>query len=179
MDCPKCKTVHLRATKLEQGLSAMGCSNCGGAVISLLYYRDWLERSAVIVDEDAFKPSEMLEVDESHSALTCPKCKKIMSKYKVSGDSNNRLDLCASCDEVWLDGGEWELLKSLELSRDMPKVFTEEWQRKLRKQALEEVREQRLLKVVEQNEIEEIKRVREWLNKHPAKQEIMFFLNHE
>ncbi|MBV1920402.1 MAG: zf-TFIIB domain-containing protein, partial [Pseudomonadales bacterium] len=105
MDCPKCKTVHLRATKLEQGLSAMGCSNCGGAVISLLYYRDWLERSAAIVDEDTFEPSKMVEVDESHSALTCPKCKKIMSKYKVSGDSNSRLDLCASCDEVWLDGG--------------------------------------------------------------------------
>jgi hypothetical protein len=37
----------------------------------------------------------------------------------------------------------------------MPKVFTEEWQRKSRKQALEDVREKRLLKVVEQNEIEE------------------------
>jgi Zn-finger nucleic acid-binding protein len=179
MDCPKCKTVHLRATKLEQGLSAMGCPNCEGAVISLLYYRDWLERSAPIVDPDACGTSTMEEVDESHSALTCPKCKKLMSKYKVSGDSNSRLDLCASCDEVWLDGGEWELLKSLELSRKMPTVFTEEWQRKLRKQALEEVREQRLLKVVEKDEIEEIKRIRMWLKEHPARQEIMFFLNHE
>jgi len=104
---------------------------------------------------------------------------KIMSKYRISGNTNSRLDLCASCDEVWLDGGEWELLKSLELSLKMPTVFTEEWQRKLRKQASAEIREKRLLKIVDKNDVEEIKRIREWLTNHPAKQEIIFFLSHE
>jgi len=179
MDCPKCKTVPLRATKLEQGLSAMGCANCNGAVISLLYYRDWLERSSPIAESDANNAQAVEEVEDSHAALMCPKCKKLMTKYKVSGCSNSRLDLCASCDEVWLDGGEWELLKSLELSRKMPVVFTEEWQRKLKKKELEDIREQRLLKVIDENEIEEVKRVREWLKKHPNRNEIMFFLNHE
>jgi len=157
----------------------MGCPKCEGAVISLLYYRDWIERSAPIVNDDICTATVIEEINETHSSLTCPKCKKIMSKYRISGNTNSRLDLCASCDEVWLDGGEWELLKSLELSLKMPTVFTEEWQRKLRKQASAEIREKRLLKIVDKNDVEEIKRIREWLTNHPAKQEIMFFLSHE
>jgi len=111
------------------------------------------------------------------NVIICPKCKKAMLKYKISGCSGSRLDLCASCDEAWLDDGEWELLKSLELTRQMPSVFTEEWQRKLRKQATEEARGKRLLLVVEQDELDEAKRVRDWLKGHPNKGELMFFIN--
>jgi len=182
MQCPKCQNQPLRATKLEQGLSAMGCSQCDGAFVTLLYYRDWVERNPSIDDSD--KPSiqnvaELQEVDDSQSALSCPKCSRLMSKYKISGESNNRIDLCSSCDEVWLDGGEWELLKALELSKKMPLVFTEQWQRKLRKQATQEAREQRLLKFISQQDLDEVKKFKEWLSEHPNKEQILFFINQE
>ncbi|OUS27375.1 hypothetical protein A9Q99_15370 [Gammaproteobacteria bacterium 45_16_T64] len=191
MQCPKCKSIPLHPTKLEQGLSAMGCSACSGAIVSLLYYRDWVERTAPVAAscdhtsvEEAngikdSKESSAEEINDSRSAMACPKCKKLMIKYKISGDINNRLDLCRSCDEAWLDGGEWELLKSLELNRKMPSVFTEEWQRKIRKQATEDLRDQRLLKSVSESELAEAKKIRTWLKDHPNKQEILFFINHE
>ena len=185
MECPKCKVDKLRATKLEQDLSAMGCGSCDGALVSLLYYRDWVERSLPIeMDKEEGQnavdtPRAVEDEKDSNTALACPKCRKLMTKFKVSGCTSNRLDLCASCDEVWLDGGEWELLKTSELTRTMPSVFTQEWQRKLKKAALEEVRVQRLLKVIDENEIEEIKRIRAWLIDHPKRYDIMFFLNHE
>lgn len=185
MQCPKCNATPLHATKLEQGLSAMGCAACSGAFVSLLYYRDWVERTAPVaecsskgtLEESAVTTTDA--ADDTHNAMACPKCKKIMIKYKISGEATNRIDLCRSCDEAWLDGGEWELLKSLELNRKMPTVFTEEWQRKLRKQATEQSREQRLLKSVSEDELEEAKRVRAWLTSHPSKQEILFFINQE
>lgn len=44
MKCPSCNNSDLKPTRIDEGLSAMGCSQCGGAYISLLYYRDWVER---------------------------------------------------------------------------------------------------------------------------------------
>ena len=186
MDCPKCKSRSLRATKIEQGLSAMGCADCGGALVSLLYYRDWAERtplqpSDVITDiEDPQQDtiSEDVSVNDTSAALACPKCKKLMTKFKVSGCTSNRLDLCTSCDEAWLDGGEWELLKSLELSRKMPAVFTEQWQRKVRQQELDSAREQRLLQVVSEEDLFIVKQFREWVKGHPQREKIIFFVNH-
>lgn len=177
MQCPKCKSAHLKPTKLEEGLSAMGCGKCGGASVSLLYYRDWVERSGPEVEREGRLAAQ--DVDDSQAALACPKCKKLMLKFRISGCTNNRLDLCTSCDEAWLDGGEWELLKSLELSNHMPQVFTEEWQRQVRKQNLERAREERLLKSVGESDFDKAKRVRSWLKDHPHKPEIMFFINHE
>jgi len=179
MQCPKCLNQPLRATKLEQGLSAMGCSQCEGAFVTLLYYRDWVERNPSIDSEEKIplNTAELQEVDDSHSALSCPKCSRLMSKYKISGESNNRIDLCFTCDEAWLDGGEWELLKALELSKKMPLVFTEQWQKKLQKQATQQAREQRLLKFISQQDLDEVKRIRQWLAEHPNKEQLMFFVN--
>ena len=175
MKCPCCNTENLKATKLEAGLSAMGCPQCQGALVSLLYYRDWTERDEpVATTEDVSAEA----VNDSHAALSCPKCGKLMTKYRIDGCQNNRLDLCASCDEAWLDGGEWELLKSLELSHLMPKVFTEQWQRKLREQALELSREERLANKIDPADLERAKQMREWLKDHPNKTDIIFYLNY-
>jgi len=181
MQCPKCENEILRATKIEQGLSAMGCGNCGGASIALLYYRDWAERTplAVLQETDIAFEEIMKDIDDTKAALCCPKCSRIMNKYKISGECNHRLDLCFSCDEAWLDGGEWQLLKSLELSQKMPIVFTEQWQNKLRKQATQQAREERLLKLVSQQDLNEAKRIKEWLLAHPNRESISFFINQE
>ena len=182
MQCPKCENETLKATKLEQGLSAMGCNQCNGAFVTLLYYRDWLERTPVVESAALdHKPmaTALIEVNDSKSALCCPKCSRLMNKYKISGEVENRIDLCASCDEVWLDGGEWELLKIFEMSRKMPLVFTEQWQRKLREQATEEAREQRLLKVVSHEDLDEAKRIKQWLAEHPFKEQLYFFINQD
>ncbi len=182
MQCPKCENQPLRATKLEQGLSAMGCNQCNGAFVTLLYYRDWLERTPLVesqVVEQKNMAKALIQVNDSKTALCCPKCSRLMNKYKISGESDNRIDLCASCDEVWLDGGEWELLKIFELSRKMPLVFTEQWQRKLRKQATQQAREQRLLKIASQDDLDEAKKVRVWLAEHPFREQILFFINQD
>lgn len=176
MKCPKCKFEDLKPTKLERGLSAMGCPSCQGALVSLLYYRDWVER-----EEPSTPPDEMLaeKAADTEAAISCPKCSRLMTKYRITGSNQHRLDLCASCDESWLDGGEWELLKSLELSRLMPQVFTDEWQRKLRKEQFTADREARLKKLVGEADVEQAKVMRDWLQGHPHRSDILFFINHE
>ena len=102
-----------------------------------------------------------------------------MTKYKISGCVSNRLDYCASCDEAWLDGGEWELLKALELGTQIPGVLTEEWQRKLRDEAADKRWREKLAERIGEDAAQKADHFREWVKDHPHKPEILFFIGHE
>ncbi len=180
MKCPSCKTSDLKATRIDEGLPAYGCDACGGVIIPLLYYRDWAERTAnnkASTNLDLYA-SAALE-NESHSALMCPKCARLMSKFNISGCTENRLDLCVNCDEAWLDGGEWELLKALQLSKNIPAIFTDEWQRKVRKEISVKNRKKRFAKIVGDSEIEKAEEIRSWLKSHKNRIELLHYISQE
>lgn len=175
MHCPKCKNVDLRPTKLDESLPAMFCPKCEGSLISLLYYRDWVER-VTLEAHDSGAAGSVAEESDTKTALSCPKCSRIMTKYSVSGTSRNRIDLCGGCDEAWLDGDEWTLLKSLELADKLPKVFTDQWQRRVRDEKTELNRIERLTKVAGQSDTERAIEVKKWLSNNPNRSAIIHFL---
>lgn len=179
MHCPKCKSAELKPTKIEEGLPALGCSQCHGALLGLLYYRDWAERMGDSHPVPSVELIASFESEDTTGAVSCPKCLRIMQKFRISGGSNNRLDLCTSCDEAWLDGGEWELLKALELSTEIPTVLSEQWQRKIRAELSEEARRQHFTKILGENDLEIADEFRQWLKSHPRRNEILFYVNHE
>jgi Zn-finger nucleic acid-binding protein len=179
MKCPTCKNVELRAARIESDLPAAGCPTCNGALVSLLYYRDWAERHANDAVELATNHTVVEEVQDTSSAITCPKCARLMTKYKMSGFVANRLDVCPGCDEAWLDGGEWELLKALELSRKMPLVFTEQWQRSIRKQIAEETRRGILKKAIGDIATERVEEFKTWLKAQQRRNDILVYLHAE
>jgi len=178
MKCPKCSPEDLHPTKLESDLPAMGCSGCGGTLISLLHYRDWAERSVLPVDDDAAAliPSEL---SDTTNTLTCPKCVRIMTKYLITEDQSNRLDLCSNCDEAWIDNGEWALLKSLALTKNLPSVFTDAWQSKVRKQVNDKQRYERLVKLVGEQEAERAHEAKSWIKDSKNKATILRYLSSE
>lgn len=175
MHCPKCKHEYLKPTKIEEGLPAMGCPKCEGALLSLLYYRDWSERVNLDPEEHAAQ-REISTDSDTKTAINCPKCSRLMTKYLVSGALDARLDLCGKCDEAWLDGGEWPLLKSLELGNRLPSVFTDQWQRKVRNEKTEIERINRLKKVVGDSDTEKAVEIKNWLKSNQNKAIIVHFL---
>jgi Zn-finger nucleic acid-binding protein len=179
MQCPKCKRSELRAARIEADLPAAGCPDCKGALVSLLYYRDWAERHANDPVDLADGHTADEDVLDTGNAITCPKCSRLMTKYKISGAVSNRLDVCPGCDEAWLDGGEWELLKALELAKKMPQVFTESWQRNIRRQVAEDTRRNILKKVIGEEALEKTESFKEWLHEQPRRNDILVFLHAE
>lgn len=176
MKCPKCKNIDLKPTKLEEGLPVMGCPECQGSVLSLLYYRDWSERT-VVGDNNVEHATTEVSVDsDTATALSCPKCSKLMTKFSIASQHKNRIDLCGFCDEAWLDGSEWTLLKSLELAHKLPKVFTDHWQRSVRSEKMESMKVERLKKVVGQADTEKAVEVKGWLKNHDDKAAILQFI---
>jgi len=175
MKCPKCKTPDLRATRIDMELPAAGCTTCHGALVSLLYYRDWAERHR---NDPAGLPKEPAQVDahDTSTALLCPKCGRLMTKYKIAGCVSNRLDVCPGCDEAWLDGGEWELLKALELSHELPAVFTDRWQKNIRRQVAEDARRGLLRKTIGEPALKEVEEFKTWLDRNDHKGDILVYL---
>ena len=124
MKCPHCQTSDLKPTMIEEYLPAMGCGTCRGSLVSLLYYRHWVETQKAPANEPR-NGVAAVETTDTTTAIRCPKCARLMTKYKLTGSVSNRVDVCATCDEAWLDGGEWELLEALQLSLKMPAIFTD------------------------------------------------------
>lgn len=175
MKCPVCKTPDLRPTMIEELLPSMGCGQCKGALVSLLYYRHWAEHHKP--QQDTSSPATLAEVPaDTTTALRCSKCQRIMTKYRLSGMVANRLDVCNGCDEAWLDGGEWQLLEQLHLSDKLPNVFTDTWQRKLRQEGSERLRQDILRRTIGDQDATKVESLRAWLNDHPAKSTILTYL---
>ncbi len=181
MQCPSCKTHPLKPARLEEGLPVQSCQACDGAMVSLLHYRDWAEYRHVseLNTESENLQAEPIEQGDSQAALTCPKCARIMSKFAISGCTKNRLDLCNHCDEAWLDGGEWALLKALQLSNAIPRIFTDAWQHKVRTDISEQKLQARFAKLLGEADAEKAADVRAWLKSHKKRADILFYLGQD
>src|SRR5688572_17224366 len=119
--CPQCADSTLVHTMLAENLAAYSCGRCLGTLVSLVAYRAWRESSGRGRLPTA--PDAIPDVDppDSIGAKKCPKCRSLMSKYRISAEKHNRLDYCAHCEEVWLDDGEWQLVESLATNGEFTK----------------------------------------------------------
>jgi Zn-finger nucleic acid-binding protein len=160
---------------IEEDLPAMGCGTCHGSLVSLLYYRHWAETQKAPSGEPGHA-STALETTDTTTAIACPKCDRLMAKYKLTGRVSNRLDVCSTCDEAWLDGGEWELLEALQLSLKMPAIFTDAWQRRIRHELTEDSRRSILSRMIGEDGTAKVEAFRDWLAKNKHKSHIMTYL---
>ena len=176
MKCPRCKTPDLKPTMIEEDLPAVGCASCQGSLVSLLYYRHWAETQKPPTDTTAEVTTITVETTDTTTALMCPKCSRLMMKYRLTGTVSNRLDVCSLCDEAWLDLGEWELLEALQLSHLMPSIFTDEWQRKIRREMVEGTRRLILARMIGEPGVAKVEEFGEWLKQTKHKSHILQYL---
>ena len=170
--CPQCEHSVLVHTLLTDELAGYSCGKCLGTLVSLVAYRAWRERaprgalrSTPIAVPDADAP-------DSVGAKKCPKCRSVMSKYRISAERTNRLDFCPHCEEIWLDDGEWELVEGLVEAGDFTRVFTQAWQYAVRSSVTSAMEEQRLRELLG-GDYDDVVKFAEWLEGQPAKQEIL------
>jgi Zn-finger nucleic acid-binding protein len=169
--CPQCADSPLVHTMLADNLAAYSCGRCLGTLVSLVSYRAWRERAHQSVKASPAAEPEA-DAPDSPGAKKCPKCRSLMSKYRISAGKTNRLDYCPHCEEVWLDDGEWQLVESLAVTGEFTKVFTQAWQYAVRTGISHGMEEQRLRELLGDN-YERVVKFAEWLDEQPAKQEIL------
>ena len=138
MKCTSCRQGTLSPSYLDLGLPCHTCDHCGGNFVHLEAYLTWLDSKPAI--EDVAQPDVIdVQAEDSSKALLCPQTGSIMLKYKISQQSEHRLDLSPTINAIWLDKGEWELIKAKGLATQLNAVFTDTWQRKIREAKTEDV----------------------------------------
>lgn len=178
MRCSSCGKGALRHGKFEEGLPCYLCSACGGGLMSLSPYVDWMIARRKEPAEPTAEPFDE-DVADTRRAIACPKCSRIMVKHRVSADSAHGLDYCFSCEEVWLDRGEWAWLKARGLHLHITSVTTEAWQRRLRDQRQQEAYRERFRGILGEEVFAETERIRCWLAAQPRRDDILHYLEQD
>jgi Zn-finger nucleic acid-binding protein len=173
--CPQCADSPLVHMMLAEGLAGYCCGNCLGTLVSLVTYRAWRERAGSHPLPEALPVIADSVPADSIGAKKCPKCRSVMSKYRISRDKTNRLDYCPHCEEIWLDDGEWQLVESLVASGEFTKVFTQAWQYALRTNLTDAMEEHRLRELLGEDH-ERVMRFAEWLKDRPERGKILAHL---
>lgn len=173
--CPHCKDRNLHPSRIEADLPALSCDGCGGSLLSLVAYRHWRESQPEQAQADG-DGGRLDEVQDTSVALCCPKCRHFMTKFRLSADARNQIDLCVHCDEAWLDRGEWQLLDRLALAGRLTQVFTQPWQNRVRSTEAERRAEQ-LWSERLGGDYARAQELREWLRGNAQAREILAYVN--
>lgn len=174
MKCPLCKSTDLGPVEIERGLIGAGCSQCRGVLLSLIQYRYWVDHFHPDITSDESSDSAIAE--DTAGAKICPKCGKLMTKYKIDAGASNRIELCGHCDEAWLDAGEWQLLKKLDVADHLPEVFTDSWQKKIRAERQRAHWQKHNKELLGDEAFAKVDEFKQWLDKQANSSEIKHYL---
>jgi hypothetical protein len=65
------------------------------------------------------------------------------------------------------------------LSKNIPAIFTDAWQRKIRKEISETRLKDRFAKIVGEPDIKRAEEIRSWLKSHDKRSELLFYIGQE
>jgi Zn-finger nucleic acid-binding protein len=175
MRCPVCESKNLEPVRLTDGPKVGQCVQCGGQWIGALDYREWIERHGSEVTPQPYEEVR-LDARDTHRAIFCPECHHMLTKYHVGHGIDFLIDHCGQCNGIWLDGREWEALRARRLHDEIQSIFTTRWQSEARREEY-----QRLVRRRYQarfgDDLDELLRIRRWIDAHPKRTELLAFLN--
>ncbi len=175
MNCPVCKASILQRVTLEQGPPAAACPQCGGLWLDSNEYLAWLRTRGAILPEKS--PDEAADlVWDTHELKLCPSCRRILTRYRVLPDVQLCLDHCNTCNGVWFDRDEWDVLTARNLHDKVNRFFTEPWQARIKEAGSRQMWERLYLEKFGAEDYERLQATWEWLRWHPRRGMLLAFL---
>ena len=174
MNCTSCNNGFLKPSFIEGQFRAHSCTNCGGNWILVEDFVAWKERNPnyQFAENIAFES----EATENKKALICPASGSIMRKFRISATNQHHIDYSSAVGGIWLDRGEWELLKVEGLAGSLNAVVTRQWQSQIRKNSAEQNFSNLYKDKFGTDTYEKVKELRSWLNEQPQKADLRAYL---
>lgn len=175
MRCTRCHQGELEPASLEQDFPVMTCNACGGHWIHLDDYFQWQEKQPpmnAVVDEIGVEVDAIEETQQENAdVMLCPESGAIMIKYRITSDTEHKLDW--SEKGIWLDKGEWALMKTKGVADKLNQIFSEQWQSRIRKRTQRNTIEARYEKQFGTEAYSRLKLVRSWLEEQNDEDRMM------
>lgn len=176
MQSPVDVDVKLERTELEAGPVAYRCPKSAGVWVRSVDYQAWLakphEAGATVMLPPA--PAEMVD---SPAGKRCTEDGAFLIRQPVGRGLSFHLDRCGRCGGIWLDAGEWEMLRRAGLDDSLTRVFTDAWQAQIRRERHRQTQEAALRQRLGDEDFLRLKKVDKWLRKHPHRSEILTLLS--
>lgn len=161
----------LAAVALESSLPAHGCADCGGHLLDLAAYKTWRDAAPAVP-----APLDPIVFEDAPGARACPGCSRLMHRLRAGARPPFRLDRCAPCGLVWFDRGEWPAVVAAGHATRLDELLGDAWQRYLQAAELRAHRETALRERHGDACIDELARIRDWLDSQPARDELLSLL---
>lgn len=174
MQCTKCKVGTLSPSFVDQLFRAHTCSHCGGNWILIEDFVSWKEQNQAYQFFESYELTE--EITDTKHALLCPVTGGIMRKFKMTASTNHRIDYSASVGGLWLDKGEWELLKSEGVAGALNTIVTNQWQNQIRANTTANNLSAVYATKFGNDTYEKAKSLREWLHAQPNKSDLRAYI---
>lgn len=172
MDCPKCKTVELRASDFSEPFS---CNQCRGTWIS---NEEISKLSVSLLHGDSDKGGADNNSNDQKTGL-CPNGHGIMVRAKVDVEDPFYLEKCTRCGGIWFDKGELKRITETQLVTNIADFWTQSWQRKHRKEKDRESFLEMNEKLFGDDTFNLIMQLAEQLKSHPEKTRALALLKEE
>ena len=99
-----------------------------------------------------------------------------MRKFKITAGTAHRVDYSASVGGIWLDKGEWDLLKTEGVAGTLNNVVTQQWQKQIRAESTASNLSAIYTQKFGDEAYQKVKSLREWLNAQPGKADLRTYL---
>ena len=172
MKCTSCNKGELQPSFIDGQFRAHSCSNCQGNWLLIEDYVSWKERNP----QFTFDNNIQCDSEETKNALLCPVTGMIMRKLRLSTTTEHRIDYSANVGGVWLDKGEWELLKKEGLAGSLNAVLTSHWQKNIRVNSTKDNFAEIYKDKFGEQSYEKVKALKEWLNTQPNKADLRAYI---
>ncbi|WP_444915063.1 TFIIB-type zinc ribbon-containing protein [Microbulbifer sp. TRSA007] len=179
LNCTSCKDGVLKHGFIEELFRGYTCSSCGGNWILVEDFLSWKRQNPEYqFSKDLSSLNDML-IEDSKQAILCPVSGAIMQKIRIMVGSEHRIDYSAVVGGIWLDKGEWELLKSEGLAGSLNFLVTHEWQKKIRNSKAQENFSEIYRSKFGDKRYKKVKEFREWLYAQGQRVDLLAYLNAE
>ena len=176
MKCPVCRNTELELTDIDVGLGAGVCPKCNGKWISFQSYEAWLDFGHQIPASSGEEANQVGTIPEFERARICPRCGRILTKYKIETESWLNIDRCSNCAGAWLDADDWEALKSRNLHFALHKIFTDHWQHEISREETRQTLAEIYSKKFGRENFERIREFKRWIFDQENREEILSYL---
>ena len=119
---------------------------------------------------------EEIEAEDSKRALFCPVSGVMMRKFKLSASNDHRIDYSSAVGGIWLDKGEWDLLKAEGLAGSLNSVVTQHWQNNLKAQTAKDSFNDIYTDKFGKENYAKVKAFREWLESQNDKADLRAYV---
>lgn len=182
MKCPACANAELERRENRAGPADFHCRSCSGCWLPFDDHLHWLESQpagapAACAGTEPPVTSSLPPSDVTQRVRLCPRCSKLLSRFRVSADHAVSIERCPACAGIWFDQGEREATLAIVPMSRIQHIFNDAHQHRIAAELRRRQHEERCRAIVGDEALARTREFKAWLEQHPRQDVLRAYLD--